>query len=78
MTTPTLEDALSRQFGPAKWESIGLGARLVAADGEILDRVQWRGREFTVQSTGKCYSSSVAAKQAAERKHGINTQQEQS
>lgn len=32
-----------------KWESSGLDYRLVADDGEILDRVQHRGGEYEVQ-----------------------------
>lgn len=53
-----------------KWESNGaLDYRLVADDGEILERVEHRSGEYQVASTGKRYVSSEQAKKAAERRH---------
>lgn len=54
-----------------KWESIGMDSRLVADDGEVLERVCWRHgtSEYVVDSTGKAYVGMEAAKKAAERKH---------
>lgn len=53
-----------------KWESGGaLNYRLIADDGEILERVEYRSGEYEVISTGKRYISSEQAKAAAARKH---------
>lgn len=54
-----------------KWESNGLNHRLVAEDGEVLERIRWKHgtSEYVVESTGKTYAGIEFAKQAAERKH---------
>lgn len=55
-----------------KWESgSALNYRLIADDGEILERVEHRSGEYEVLSTGRRYISSDAAKAAAERKHAL-------
>lgn len=54
-----------------KWESHGLDHRLVADDGEVLERIRWKcgTSEYVVESTGKHYIGSTAAMKAAERAH---------
>ena len=52
-----------------KWDENCNGARLVAEDGEVLERVRWKHgtSEYQVESTGKCYVGIEAAKKAVER-----------
>lgn len=51
-----------------KWQSDGsLNWLLVAEDGEIINRVLWRGSEHEVESTKKRYTNVEQAKYAADR-----------
>lgn len=55
-----------------KWEEGGgLDKRLIADDGEILDRIEYNYHKsgYMVVSTGKTYVSQEQAKKAAERAH---------
>jgi hypothetical protein len=49
-----------------------MNARLIAADGEVLERIRCRPHgqwEYVVESTGKSYATLEAAKRAAEARH---------
>ncbi len=58
----------------ASWNTGGTTNRLVALDGQILERVlQGYNGEYRIESTGKYYISLPSAQKAAEDLHNVRT-----